>query len=160
MVMKRIIKFSDHNVLSCLGLLRDPVRGSILSYILRCTHDLNKILDKDKATLLHKAPEWEDLGICQELLKKRANVNMTNILGETPLHIVARQQLKRNDEKSMHNKSQMYLVIRLLLHYGADIYIKNSNNQTVKDMFMENRDDYLKKLISINESNTSSKMIT
>ena len=85
---------------------------------------------------------------------------MTNTLGETPLHIVTRQQLKRNDEKSMHNKNQMYLVIRLLLQYGADIYIKNSNNQTVKDMVMENRNDYLRKLISINESNTSSKMIT
>ena len=85
---------------------------------------------------------------------------MTNTLGETPLHIVVRQQLKRNDEKSMHNKNQMYLVIRLLLHYDADIYIRNSNNQTVKDICMENRDDYLRRLISINESNTSSKMIT
>ena len=81
---------------------------------------------------------------------------MKNDLGETPLHIVARQ-LQRNNEKQIHNK--MYLM-KLLLHYDADIHIKNNINQTVKDMFMENGDDYLRKLISTNESNNSSKMIT
>ena len=121
---------------------------------------MNRPLDDDKTTLLHKAAEWEDLGICEVLLKRGANVNMTNSLGETPLHIVAREQLKKNDEKRMHSKNQMYILIRLLLHYGADIFIKDSKNQTVKGISMENRDNYLRKLISINESNTSSKMIT
>ena len=120
---------------------------------------MNKPLDEDKRTLLHKAADWQDLRICEKLLRKGANVNMKNGLGETPLHIVARQQIKRNNENRIDNKNRMYQVIRLLLHYDADIHIKNNKNQTVTDIFTENGDDYLIKLISTNESNTSSKII-
>ena len=47
-----------------------------------------------------------------------------------------------------------------MLHYDADIHIKNNNDESVKDIYMGHKDDYLKEVILINESNTFSKCFT
>ena len=145
---------------SCLDIkcaIKDRNRESIFGILSHCTFDLNKPLDDDGTTLLHTAAKWEDLELSKTLLMKGANVSAKNSLGETPLHIVSRQQLK-GDEKRTHKESQSYEVIRLMLHYDADRHIKNNSNKNIKDMVMESIDDRFKKLILINEHNTLSKM--
>ena len=107
-------------------------RKNILSILSSCICDFNKPLDEHRTTLLHKAAQWEDLGICEVLLQKRASFNIRNGVGEAPLHIVARQQLKGNNYKRTSNKNQMCSLVRSMLYYDADIHIKNSNNRTVK----------------------------
>ena len=149
--------FSFSDILSAVRVWN---RKNILSILSRCMFDLNKPIDGDRATLLHKAAECGDLEICEGLLKKGVSPNIRNGLGETPLHIVAGRQLKEDNEKKTRNENHMNQLITLMLHYDADINIKDNNNQTAKDTFMEIRDDYLRKLILAHESNTSSKMFT
>lgn len=134
-------------------------RENILGILSRCSFDLNKPLDNAGTTLLHTAAKWEDLELSKALLMKEANMSTKNSLGETPLHIVAMQQLRGYDENRTHEGSQRFEVIRLMLHYNADIHMKDSSNKTLKDISMENIDDRFKTLIVTNEANTFSKII-
>ena len=48
-----------------------------------------------------------------------------------------------------------------MLHYDADIHIKNNNDESVKDIYIYmGHKDYLKEVILINESNKFSKCFT
>ena len=156
------LKPSDNFGKSCLGIIcaiKDRNREKNFGILSSCTFDLNNPLDDAGTTLLHTAAKWGDLELSKELLMKGANVSIKNSLGETPLHIVARQQLKGHHEKRTHNRSPNYEIIRLMLHYNADIHMNDSSNKTLKDIFMENKDDRFKTLILTNQFNTSSKMI-
>lgn len=133
-------------------------RDNILSILSHSVYDINKPLDEQKTTLLHEAAKWNDVTICEVLLKKAANVNVRNSFGETPLHIVATQQI--NEIAEIRTQLRLAKMLHLMLHYDADIHIKNNNDESVKDIYMGHKDDYLKEVILINESSTFSKCFT
>ena len=153
--------FSFYSYLLTLDLLNAVKvwnRDNILSFLSHSVYDINKPLDEQKTTLLHEAAKWNDVTICEVLLKKAANVNVRNSFGETPLHIVATQQI--NEIAEIRTQLRLAKMLHLMLHYDADIHIKNNNDESVKDIYMGHKDDYLKEVILINESNTFSKCFT
>ena len=109
-------------------------RDNILSILSHSVYDINKPLDEQKTTLLHEAAKWNDVTICEVLLKKAANVNVRNSFGETPLHIVATQQI--NEIAEIRTQLRLAKMLHLMLHYDADIHIKNNNDESVKDIYI------------------------
>ena len=66
-----------------------------------------------------------------------ADANMKNYMGETPLHIAA--------------KYEMEYIVKLLLHYNADIHVRNNRNETAMNLAKKNLYPHEKKLIMANE---------
>ena len=66
-----------------------------------------------------------------------AVVNIKNFDGDTPLHIAARHE--------------MDCIVKLLLHYNADIHLRNNRNETAMNATKSNSYALVKKLIKVNE---------
>ena len=109
-------------------------RDNILSILSHSVYDINKPLDEQKTTLLHEAAKWNDATIYEVLLKKAVNVNVRNSFGETPLHILATKQL--NEIAEIRTQLRWAKMLQLMLHYDADIHIKNNNDESVKDIYI------------------------
>ena len=74
-----------------------------------------------------------------------AQVNLQNCVGETPLHIAARHE--------------MDYIVKLLLHYNADVHITNKNDNTASDLTKDNLYSHIKNFIKVNEFNSKSKYL-
>ena len=66
-----------------------------------------------------------------------ADVNIKNYAGETPLHIAA--------------EYEMEYIVKLLLHYNADILVTNNRNETAKNLTKNNWYPHVNNLIMVNE---------
>lgn len=89
----------------------------LFKLLLKYGANINVVNNKNE-TLLHKAVKFtkhndNEIFIVEQLLKLGANPNAKDIYGDTPLHIAC-----------SHNCT--FLVIKLLLEYGAGIHIKNN----------------------------------
>lgn len=74
----------EHSASSLTGESLD--RSPISSLNLGCTSEGQTMEDLDGCTLLHLACETADLGMLELLLQYGANVNATDLRGQTPLH--------------------------------------------------------------------------
>ena len=72
-----------------------------------------------------------------------ADVNLQNDDGETPLHITARYKID--------------YIVKLLLHYNADVFFKNKENKVALDLTEHNIYEHVKTLIRVNEVNCEGK---
>ena len=67
-----------------------------------------------------------------------ADVNIKNHSGDTPLHTATRHEME--------------YIVMLLLHYNADVDLRNNRNETVIDLRKNNFYPHAKNLIMLNES--------
>jgi len=81
---------------------------------------------------LHHATLCNRSGIVQELLRREANPNFCNQIGETPLHFAA-----RSDNRSL---------VKLMLHYKASPFIKGSHGLASRVAPKGQTKEYLKKI--------------
>lgn len=72
-----------------------------------------------------------------------ADVNLQNDDGETPLRITARYKID--------------YIVKLLLHYNADVFFKNKENKVALDLTEHNIYEHVKTLIRVNEVNCEGK---
>ena len=73
---------------------------------------LNQFIVRNSATLLHNAVYNAQLEVVEELLRRKAEVNVRNTAGTTPLHDCA----SKGTEK----------IATLLLEAGADVTLRNN----------------------------------
>ena len=74
------------------------------------------------------------------LLKMGANVNIKNHSGDSCLHIAVRYEME--------------YIVKLLLHYNADIHLRNNRNETVMSLTKCNLYPHVKRLLKVNEFNS------
>ena len=72
-----------------------------------------------------------------------ADVNLQNDDGETPLHITSRYKID--------------YIVKLLLHYNADVFFKNKENKVALELTEQNIYEHVKTLIRVNEVNCEGK---
>eukprot|EP00743_Colponemidia_sp_Colp-15_P007748 GILK01008390.1.p1 GENE.GILK01008390.1~~GILK01008390.1.p1 ORF type:complete len:271 (+),score=38.46 GILK01008390.1:67-879(+) len=87
---------------------------------------------EERHTPLHNAVLQLNYQIADELIQAQADVNMQDIHGNTPLHIVLLNS-KRSECAGQHSVRCSKLV-DLLVSKGADITIKNNDGQSCFDM--------------------------
>lgn len=71
------------------------------------------------------------------------DVNLQNDDGETLLHITARYKID--------------YIVKLLLHYNADVFFKNKENKVALDLTEHNIYEHVKTLIRVNKVNCEGK---
>ena len=81
----------------------------------------------DGNSLLHYSVFHDLVDLVSYLIDKKAEINVKNNFGDTPLHYA----MQNNNKEVVLNRSQ---IIQLLLDNGADLKIKNNHNKTPYDM--------------------------
>ena len=66
-----------------------------------------------------------------------ADTNLLNFDGDTPLHLAARYEME--------------YIVKLLLHYNADVNITDKKNEAAVNSARKNRYPYVKALLEDNE---------
>eukprot|EP00742_Colponemidia_sp_Colp-10_P010091 GILJ01011056.1.p1 GENE.GILJ01011056.1~~GILJ01011056.1.p1 ORF type:complete len:297 (+),score=43.57 GILJ01011056.1:72-893(+) len=87
---------------------------------------------EERHTPLHNAVLQLNHQIAAELIQAQADVNMQDIHGNTPLHIVLLNS--KRSECAGQNSIRCSKLIDLLVSKGADITIKNNDGQSCFDM--------------------------
>ena len=105
----------------------------------------NQAIMKSKKIWPFKRQRDRYTKIIRLLLRMGAQVNLQNCVGETPLHIAARHE--------------MDYIVKLLLHYNADVHIANKNDNTALDLTKDNLYSHVKNFIKENEFNSESKYL-
>ncbi len=90
--------------------------------------------DMDGYTALHYAVTWEDLETAEYLIQSGADVNTLDNWGSTPLM------------NAVYNQASVEMVT-LLLEYGADKTIMDSEGKTAYDYAVDNRDAELRNIL-------------
>ena len=67
-----------------------------------------------------------------------ADVNLQNYDGDTPLHLAARYEME--------------YIVKLLLHYNADVNITNEKDETAVDLTRINRYPHIQVLLQDNKN--------
>jgi len=99
-----------HEEMQCLNLLLEHGFDVNVKHMIR--------LFVNSRTLLHLAVEWEQEDMVDRLLGAGASVNVTDDLGCTPCHLVGSQRR----------------IGKLLLHAGADIEMRNAEEERPLDL--------------------------
>ena len=106
---------------------------------------LHLAIDARNAAIMQSKKNWP-FNICEDrytkiaklLLKMGAYVNIKNHAGDTPLHIATRYEME--------------YIVKLLLHYNADIHVSNKRNETAMNSTKNNSYPHVKNLIMVNDS--------
>ena len=105
----------------------------------------NQAIMKSKKVWPFKRQRDPYTKIVRLLLRMGAHVNLQNCVGETPLHIAARHE--------------MDYIVKLLLHYNADVHITSKNDKTALDLTKDNLYSHVKSFIIENECNSKRKYL-
>lgn len=114
--------------------------------------DLDIMSDQPSlGTPLHAAVKYGNILAIETLCKKGANVNKQNALGQTPLHLVFNQDNFKDFEASLLNPSHQpspkkwmqnaMAMIKVLIHWGADVTIPDERGVTPLHVFASNQFD-------------------
>ena len=105
---------------------------------------LHLVIDARDGAIMKSRKKWP-FNVCDDrytkivkfLLKMGADTNIKNHSGDTPLHIAATHEME--------------YIVMLLLHYNADIHVRNDRNKTAMDLTENNVYPHVKNLIWVNE---------
>lgn len=86
-------------------------------------------------TALHYAVQHPDRVLVELLLSKNANVNLQNIDGNTPLHLLFLPQEYSLEDDTL--KKERENIFAILIKAGADRRIKNREGKTAEDLLKE-----------------------
>ena len=111
---------------------------------------LHLAINTRNAVIMHLKRKWP-LSRCVDrytkivkfLLNKGADVSLQNYDGETPLHLAA--------------SYEMECIVKLLLHYNADVNITNKKDKAAVNTAKNNRYPHLKALLVANKVNSKDK---
>ena len=108
---------------------------------------LHMVIDALDGAIMQSNKRWafniyEDryTKIIKFLLKIGADVNRKDYDGNTPLHIATRYEME--------------YIVKLLLHYNADIHDRNNRNETAIKLTKNNSYLHVKNLIKVNKFNS------
>ena len=109
---------------------------SLLEVLLMNQKDVNK-KHTNGLTILHiicSLGNDELQGTIDNVLKLRANVNVINFNGETPLHLVCRGMISKYDQQNDLEQTMFYWTATHLLSNRADPYIEDNSGKSCLDI--------------------------
>ena len=105
---------------------------------------LHLVIDARNGAIMQSKERWPFniyegcyMRIVKLLLKMGAGVNIKNYAGDTLLHIAVRHE--------------MDYIVKLLLHYNADIHMRNNRNETAMNTMKSKSYADVKNLFKVNE---------
>ena len=111
---------------------------------------LHLVIDTRNGAIMKSKKKWP-FNVCDDryrkivkfLLKRGAYANIKDHSGDTCLHLAARYEME--------------YIVKLLLHYNADIHLRNNRNETAMNLTKYNSYPHVMKLMQVNEFNSKSK---
>ena len=105
---------------------------------------LHLVINTRNAVIMHSKKKWP-FNRCTDrytktvkfLLNKGANTNLQNYDGDTPLHLAARYEME--------------YIVKLLLHYNADVNVLNEKDETAVNSAKNNRYPHVQDLLEENK---------
>lgn len=102
--------------------------------------DVN-LLDDGGMSLLHYAVAGDQVGIVKMLLRNGAAINQQDNEGITPLHYAVEKYVENHGDQQQDDDEAM---IKLLVRKGADIYRKDSQDQSPYTIIKDYEEDHEK----------------
>ena len=126
-LLNRNVEVNSQNIHKSTPLLLASELGhpDVVQLLLDHNADLY-LCDSDGDTPLHCAAVGGQLEVTLLLLKLNVEVNSRNVEGSTPLHLASR------GSKSLRKGSAV--VVRLLLHWGADVQARDLSGKTASEV--------------------------
>lgn len=128
----------------------------LIELLLKKNVNVNQQTVKSGNTALHILCLSGELALVKKLIDNKANINLANYNGETPLHIACERAILAYQvaiEKGEEIKHQVF--IKTLLKLGADLQHNNSEGKTVLELALENKcKDLIKLLLEHNPQQT------
>ena len=111
---------------------------------------LHLVIDTRNGAIMKSKKKWP-FNVCDDrytkivkfLLKRGAYANIKDHSGDTCLHLAARYEME--------------YIVKLLLHYNADIHLRNNRNETAMNLTKYNSYPHVMKLMQVNEFNSKGK---
>ena len=108
---------------------------------------LHLVIDARDGAIMKSKRKWP-FNVCEDrymrivkyLLKMGASTNIKNHSGDTSLHIAARYEME--------------YTVKVLLHYNADIRLRNDRNETAMNLTKNHSNSHAINLIRVNEFNS------
>ncbi|GAA0162933.1 hypothetical protein LIER_18923 [Lithospermum erythrorhizon] len=125
----------DQHSIDALQLSKSPLVTSNME----TTSDSQSLEDLDGCSLLHLACEYSDIGMLELLLQYGANINASDIRGQTPLH------------RCIHRGKPEFA--KLLLSRGADPHVVDDEGKTPLELAMEQKFDDREVISILSNSN-------